>query len=272
MAVRQKEWRNFARLWDNFEPPTRPSRYDIAVFRKYLDQKIKQKGKNTKVLILGSTPELRSIVSQRKITAYVVDYHKENYRSLTRLKEHKGKEILIQQDWRDLKLKDKFDLVFAEASLNMLRKDEVGKVIKKVNDALEKDGLFVNKTWILLEKKLTMEGIMKLYRSKYNHKRFKFALPLHYYSIACRNRKQAAPVKEEYRRMKRLYEKGILTKREFESFCNLGYEDSELEVHLPKKKGFEKTARKYMKIKRVIYPKPIGPNKIPVYVLVKKSS
>ena len=141
------------------------------------------------------------------------------------LKEHKGKEILIQQDWRDLKLKDKFDLVFAEASLNMLRKDEVGKVIKKVNDALEKDGLFVNKTWILLEKKLTMEGIMKLYRSKYNHKRFKFALPLHYYSIACRNRKQAAPVKEEYRRMKRLYEKGILTKREFESFCNLGYEE-----------------------------------------------
>ena len=83
--ARRKAWSNFARLWDNFEPPTRPSRHDIAVFRKYLDQKKRQKGKKTRILILGSTPEFRSIVSQRGLVPYVADYDKDNYISLTRL-------------------------------------------------------------------------------------------------------------------------------------------------------------------------------------------
>ncbi|MFC1753955.1 hypothetical protein ACFL96_11295 [Thermoproteota archaeon] len=264
------DWTNdFAKLWGNFKPPVRPSRYDLAVLREYLDKKIKKKGKKVRVLILGSTPEFRDVVLRRKLVPYVVDYHKDNYIAMGTLRKYKGKEIHIHQDWRKLKLKEKFDLVFAEASLNMLKKKEVPVVLKRVNSLLEEDGLFLSKTWLKTEKKLTMDYIIKLYRKKYRHMKFKFAMSNLNYSFSC-GKGTSVNTKKEFFRMKKLYEKGILTKAEFDSYCNLGYEVSNLDIFMPLKKWFDSTARKYMKIKKIIYPKPIGPSKMPIYVLGKK--
>jgi len=264
------DWTNdFARLWGNFKAPVRPSRYDLAACGKYIDAKIKKKGKKVKVLILGSTPEFRDIVLKRKLVPYVVDYHKDNYRAMGLLRKYKGKEVHIHQDWRKLKLKDKFDIVLAEASLNMLKKKEVPVVLKKVNDLLEDDGLFLNKTWPKYEKKLTMDSIIKLYRKKYKRMGFKWAMSLYNYSFSC-GKGTSVNTKKELLRMKELYEKGILTKAEYGSFLNLGYEQSNLDIFLPLKKWFDATARKYMKIKKIIYPKQVGCAKIPIYVLGKK--
>jgi len=86
-----KKWTlDMANAWKRMTPPIRPSRYDLAVFKQFLKQKVKDKGKNIKVLILGSTPEFRDLVNSKGLTAYVCDYNKDNYEALGLLKKTKG--------------------------------------------------------------------------------------------------------------------------------------------------------------------------------------
>ncbi|MBW2982297.1 class I SAM-dependent methyltransferase [Candidatus Woesearchaeota archaeon] len=269
MAAKIKRWTlDMANKWKNYKPPIRPSKYDLEVFKKYIKEKAKKYGKDTKILILGSTPEFRDLVSKEKLTAYVCDYNKRNYIALTLLKKYKGKEVLIQQDWRKLKLKDKFDLVLGEASLNMVKADEVPLILKSVKKILKDDGLLIFKMWVRLPRSaLSLKKILKTYRTKYKNKNFKNCMNQQLHSLYYH--KEKGSLHKQYLTFKKLYEKGILTKKEFSTVLGLGYETSPLALYLPSKTEFSKIVRKYMKIVKIITPKQIGTNKIPIYVLRK---
>ena len=56
-------WNNYlAQTWDKYLPPIRPYAEETAIFKWYVANFIKDKGKIPNILILGSTPELRDIV------------------------------------------------------------------------------------------------------------------------------------------------------------------------------------------------------------------
>jgi len=262
----KKNWTlDMANKWKNYKPPIRPSKYDLEVFEDYIKEKLKQ-NKDVKILILGSTPEFRDLASKHKLIPYVVDYNEMNNRALATLKKHKGKEILIKQDWRKLKLKEKFDLVFAEASLNMLKEKEVPLILKNVKRLLKKDGVFLAKTWTRIPKsQLSLKKILETYRSKYKHLSFKNAANQEFHSYFYDRNKGS--LKKQYFLYKELYEKGIITKKEFNSIEGLGYETNPLVIWLPFKEHLTKLVRKYMKVIKIIYPRQIGTNRLPIYVL-----
>ncbi|MBW2977814.1 class I SAM-dependent methyltransferase [Candidatus Woesearchaeota archaeon] len=263
-----KKWTlEMANKWKNYKPPIRPSKWDIAVFSKYLDKKIREKGRDVKVLILGSTPELRDLVNSKKLTAYVCDYSKDNNEALKLLKKVKGKEILIRQDWTKLKLKQKFDLVFAEASLTVVKKQQVIKILKNVKKLLKDDGLFISKTWVRLPKKgLSLKKMMSIYRRKYKGKSFRNYMNQMLHSLYYDADKGS--LQKQYYTFKKLYNDGKITKKEFISIEGLGYETSPLVLFLPLHTEFLKMAKKYFKVK-VEMPKQIGENKIPIHVMKK---
>ena len=61
LAKRQKsDWRKWAKYWSLFTKPSRPSRDDIKIFGKLIDEYIGSRP-NPTIVILGSTPEFREL-------------------------------------------------------------------------------------------------------------------------------------------------------------------------------------------------------------------
>ena len=264
----RKNWTlEMANKWKNYKPPIRPSKYDLEVFEDFIKKKIKKYGKETKILILGSTPEFRDLASKHKLIPYVVDYNELNNKALALLKKHKGKEFLIKQDWKKLKLKEKFDLVFGEASITVLKEKDIPIVLKNVKNILKQDGLFISKTWVRVSKRTTLKKIIEFYRKHYKGKNMKNHMNQQLHSLD--HDGDICSLKKQYFRFKILYEKGIITKQEFSSIEGLGYETTPLVLFMPLKKKMTKILKKYMKVVKIIYPQQIGTNKIPIYVLGK---
>ena len=260
-----------AEAWRNFPQPIRPCESEIKIIRRYLDEIIRKKGKDTKILILGSTPEFRDLAHSKKLPAYVVDYSEDNHRALTLLKKFKGKEVLFKQDWRKLKLKDKYDLVLAEASLNMVTKDEMPIVLKNVNNLLADGGLFISKTWVKLPvKSLSLENMLNIYRKKYGHLVLNSAMNQYFYSLFYDSKKDTISIRDLYFKFKELHRKGILTKKEFDSFERLSFDTTPLHLYLPNNRVFENIAKKYFELQGAHFPKLPGMNRVPLYILRKK--
>lgn len=61
MTQKTRWEKKFARMWTNYVPPQRPSAAEIVLYTKYLRKLQKKKREKIKLLILGSTPELRDL-------------------------------------------------------------------------------------------------------------------------------------------------------------------------------------------------------------------
>lgn len=70
-------WKEFASRWQKYyTPPGRPSRAAIKVYKDYTRKAIKGI-KNPKVLVLGSTPELRDLPHELKAEVTLIDINLE---------------------------------------------------------------------------------------------------------------------------------------------------------------------------------------------------
>ena len=258
-----------ANAWKNYKPPTRPSKDELEVFKSFIDKRLKN-NKDIKILILGSTPEFRDLASKAKLVPYVADYSKNNFLALRLLKKYKGKEIFLNQDWKNLKINKKFDLILAEASLNMVEAKNIDKVLRNVKNHLKDDGLFIAKTWNRIPKyKLSLKKVVNTYRKKYPKGSFKWHMTQYTYSYLYNIKKNEIAQKDFYLAMKRFYKNKKITKKEFDCFNGLSYETTKMKVYFPLKREIINKIKKHFKIQQTITPKPIGVNVIPIYVLGK---
>jgi SAM-dependent methyltransferase len=270
--MKDKIWdSSIAASWNKFKPPIRPSSYDLEIFEKFIDEKIKEKGDNVKILILGSTPEIRDLVSLKKIVPYVCEYSKNNYEALKLLKKEQGDEILINQDWRELKTDEKFDLVFAEASLNVISKEDVPIVLKKVTKILKEDGLLISKNWTRdLKEGLTEKKMIEEWGKRNKNKNIKSYINLRMmYSYLYDEKNNSLPLRKKHSHFKDMYEKGVISKEEFNKFNECNYDKTALKLYIPLEHEWKKILSKDMKIIEKIIPKPLGKNIVPIYVLKK---
>lgn len=271
--TKKKTWtKKMAEVWKNYQPPIRPSAQTLKVIEGYLNQKIKQKGQETKVLILGSTPEFRDLVLKKNLIPTVVDYSEDNNRALGSLKKvKKGQEIFVKQDWRKLKLDEKFDLVLAEASLTVLAKKDVPGFLKRVKDLLALDGYFLAKTWIRPSpKKQDLQQILRDYRKNYANRIFYTVAMGPLYSYFYNQKKNSIALKDFQAKLEKLYQQGILRQKEIQSTRCLGYKDLPLKLYIPLKSEIIKLMEKHFKIQAI---KPSGfcnSKYFPVFVLRPK--
>lgn len=260
---------DIANNWKNFKPPIRPSADDLAIFERYLKEKILQKGKGLKLLVLGSTPELRDMATEHGIVPTVCDYSKENYDALGTLCKNKGEEVFINEDWQELDIPKQVDLIFGEASLNMANKESLRKILTNIRKALKDDGVIVAKTWTGLPTKgMTFESILQEYRTKYNNLGFLDAtnqLLLSFFYD-----EDHGSVKKRYHRMKQYTTQGIITEEEFATLEHHGYENSPHTIYLLEEKELLEILGFYFEIVAIERPKQIGINKILIFVLGKK--
>ena len=258
---------DIASKWKNFHPPIRPSKDDLAVFEKYLQEKIKQKGKSLKLLILGSTPELRDLAKEHGIVPIVCDYSKENYDALGMLCKKEGKELFVNCDWRELHLPEPVDLVFCEASFNMVNKEDLRKVLSNAMKIISNNGLIVAKTWIrFATTELSFDALVQSYRKSYSDVPFLYAVPL----LSFFYDEDQGSVQKRHQRMKRYEQEGKITKEEFSSMEHHGYDHSPHKIYLLFEEELIKILKEYFTLTNIEWPKQIGMNKAPIMVMGKK--
>jgi hypothetical protein len=105
--------RAMAERWRLYRPPARPSAGDVAVYRSLMQAP-------TRTLLLGATPEIRSLAHQLGHRLTIVDRSEAVYQALTSMVKPLGAEEFHCGDWLEAEGGEQFDLVVGDGSLNML--------------------------------------------------------------------------------------------------------------------------------------------------------
>lgn len=109
-------WGNWWKVWQKIGPPWRPAAKDIRFWEKQIREI--QKHKNPKVLILGSTPEIRVMLAKNNISPTLLEANRPMYEAMSNLyKINTAKEKLVVGNWLDADKyfpKNGFDVVMGD--------------------------------------------------------------------------------------------------------------------------------------------------------------
>src|SRR3989338_10183176 len=144
-------WKRLANRWERFyRPPCRPSKSAIEIYKKFMKQGIMPKGKKPCVLILGSTPELRTLAHSMGCTVLVADINEEFHYAMSSFVESASQERFIESDWRNLPLNNaSIDIVLGDVVIQNIEFAAQDKFLQEMQRILRTNGLFISKMEVL---------------------------------------------------------------------------------------------------------------------------
>jgi len=144
-------WERQARLWDDCAPPMRPSLAEIEIYRIFF----KQQTKKANILILGSTPELRDLVSEETdADIYVADFCYDMPAMMLKFTKNVDprREKWIKNNWLDLPFPANFfDVILGDVVLHQVSPRFESAFLTKVRSLLRRDGFFITRFFFLNE-------------------------------------------------------------------------------------------------------------------------
>lgn len=150
------QWQEISKNYCKFIVPNRPSLGDCENYGQLIAKALRNK-KNPKIMVMGSTPELRSILLQyeifNKAEVYCVDLNYGMYQSMTDFMAHSAKfnEKHKKASWIDTKLPDKqFDLVVGDEVICNVDNKLHQELFKEINRVLKKDGVWITRNDVFL--------------------------------------------------------------------------------------------------------------------------
>lgn len=264
-------WNNYyAIIWKDIKPPIRPYEDEIRYFKEILKKKVDTET-DVKVLILGSTPELRDIVYSFNLSPTVVDYSIENYEMMGELCRYERNDTVVCCDWMDMLnylSPDSYDIILGEAAFNVIRPEYAEKLFYICNKLLKNHGQLVIKQWIRFTN--SRPSIADLHREiEYKVEDFYFSncYPLHIMFYDFEN--EVVHLKEIAKQLQFLFQQGKITYQEYQSIERLNYSNVELEVYIPIEKDFVQHFDKYFSICSVLRSNVNYGDLHPIYVLSK---
>lgn len=127
-----------ARHWHLFSPPARPSRGEVVIYDELLTRYL---ASGAEGLLLGSTPELRLLAFQHDLQLSVFDINQTVFSTLRPHQIPIDSETFIHGDWLRRDIREQFDFLLADGSINMLAPAEQRLLIAKMANVLRTDGL-----------------------------------------------------------------------------------------------------------------------------------
>jgi hypothetical protein len=167
----------FAQRWAAVTPPMRPSREELVRYEKAMLRAKPRDGATA--LILGATPELRSLVLKYHLATTGCDIDDNVWKALTSLRTVEGEEDFIHGNWLNLPESRQYDFILGDCSFNMLTWDEMQKLAAKVRALLKEDGVSIQRIQAAPES-LTLEMIGQAVAA---YRRGGFEMPLFFYLI-----------------------------------------------------------------------------------------
>ena len=264
-------WNNYyAIIWKDIKPPIRPYEEEIRYFKEILKNKVDSEI-DVKVLILGSTPELRDIVYSLNLSPTVVDYSIENYQLMGELCRYERNDTVVHCDWMDMLgtlSPGSFDIILGEAAFNVIRPEYAEKLFCICNKLLKESGQLLIKQWIRFSNsRPTITDLQRVTDKKCEDFYFSNCYPLHIMFYDFEN--EVVYLKEIARQLEILFQQGKITYQEYQSIERLNYSKVELNVYIPTETDFGQSFDKYFSIFSVLKSNVKYGDFHPIYVLSK---
>jgi len=153
-------WNKTADFWDVTPIPVRPSGNTVEIYRRFF-QKNAKGGGDQKILILGSTPELRDLLAEEtSAKIYVADFSDQMPQAMLRFTKRVDpqKEEWVKANWLDLPFPEQFfDVILGDLVLQQFPPENEPIFLEKVRGLLKADGVFISR-FQFLDKTYYNEG------------------------------------------------------------------------------------------------------------------
>jgi len=146
-----------AKKWSFVTPPMRPAPEDLAFYEEALLESKPAAGGTA--LILGATPELRSLALKFGLRPAGCDVDADFWQAMTYLRTVEGEEDFIHGDWLDLPAVPRYDIILADCSLTMLEWKKMEVFVPRLRAMLKRGGISVQRIQHANDR-LTMEHIV----------------------------------------------------------------------------------------------------------------
>ncbi len=255
-----------AKEWRKYKPPSRPSYSEVRIYEYY----IKKLPKDSKILLLGSTPEIRDIAAKYKMNVMICDWSEEIYEALKLLmSKNNPLETFSKQDWRSMHFNGKFDIVIGDAATTVVPYKDLDDVLNNISKNLKPDGVALQRIWVRYKDRIhSLQDIVKIFNKKPKNIHWYtwilFPVFLHYYYAD----KESLSGEEIYKNMIEDYKNGRIPKRLVELFSLVKNHKTPNNVLL--KKDLERKLKKYFRIIKIEYGKDNFKRNAPIYILKKK--
>jgi len=165
----REKWQRLADLWNKVSPPGRPSSDDIKNYKAEIDKALS--GVRAPIIVLmGSTPELRDLLSQycreKDSKLFCVDMTEDMYNAMTLLlKNNPQNETLVLSNWLEITKHIKpesVDLVVGDFIVGNVG-GKIDNLYTEIVTILKKDGYHVTRTDVIDESTLRINDISPLF-------------------------------------------------------------------------------------------------------------
>jgi SAM-dependent methyltransferase len=185
--IQSKGWQKIAQTWQKMTSPSRPSLGDVQIYGGFVKQIIKD-NRNYRILVLGSTPELRNLILKlglsKKTDLYILDINSAMIQARSSFLELDAvKEQRIIGDWLNMPFKDNFfDIVLGDEILINVVKDDRNELLQEIYRVLKSGGAFITRASHVNSqaKKFTVRKSFDKYTKLYLQNKLTFNQALNY--------------------------------------------------------------------------------------------
>ncbi len=166
-----KQWTSdLAHRWRLYLPPARPSWGELQVYETYIT-KSKQKYKDFRLLILGSTPEFRDLAIRCDVDYVCADYSKENFIALGQYMHHRDSEKnFFHTTWQEMTFRYEFDMIIGDVPSAVIPFTDHDLFFRNIQRALKKTGICILKVYVRdTNEKKSYKQVFENYRKERSH-------------------------------------------------------------------------------------------------------
>ncbi|MFA7209205.1 MAG: class I SAM-dependent methyltransferase [Parcubacteria group bacterium] len=140
-------WKNWWKVWTKIGPPWRPSKKDIGFWEKRIEEL--SKNKKLKVLLLGSTPEIRDMFARHDIPLTLLEANESMYEAMGKMRKvHSAPsdEKLVIGNWLEadrIFKENRFDIVISDLPHCNIAYKDWPKFFTNIFNVLKPGGQFL---------------------------------------------------------------------------------------------------------------------------------
>lgn len=145
-------WKKMADHWEMLASPGRPSTDELRLFKKGIDAvfRDKREKKTKRILVMGSTPELRDLAQSYQAEVTLVDINWEMTLALTTLmKTKRPKEIWVRANWLEAPFPENyFDIILGDFTFENLPFAQHDTYFRNIHRWLKSEGRYISRIWL----------------------------------------------------------------------------------------------------------------------------
>jgi SAM-dependent methyltransferase len=243
-----------ARAWHLFMPPARPSEAEVTIYEHALKNE-NDRQKAIELVVLGATPELRSLAHRFAAQLTCVDFNETVFSILFDMVSPKGKEEFYCCDWKTMDVNRKFSMVFGDGSINMLHPSQHEPFLNNMSELLVPGGIAVVRVHVINPPAFTeATEVFQWYRNNKIQEPLFTATRNHLDMLWMNRNTMGIDFNEFHNKLRKMLSDRVITDDEFGEYDRL-LEYNRITLYYCEREGFEKLVCEQFKIEQVLYGK-----------------